>query len=273
MKEKLKYLPLVLKLFFLIFTGIVLYRNRGTLFRFCRYPFPFIMCPVCDYPCFFYRYQERIALGVIITGLVSGRIFCGMACPVGTVQDWLHSLKRWVFSANIFAFKGLTASLGKFPGTLESTLRFLKYPLLLLVFVYSLIRFAQAFDFVPDRLVVPAMILTLQVREAAGSGYINFWLFFLVIVFGLGLVLHRPWCKYLCPVGLLFATLNKISLLKIKLGEKAYAGRRKYLKDCTTGKPLSELEKGFASVECIRCYNCVLTCSEGAVKLKAGGRG
>ncbi|MCL0070924.1 hypothetical protein M1N44_04055 [Dehalococcoidia bacterium] len=84
--------------------------------------------------------------------------------------------------------------------------------------------------------------------------------------------LHR-FCRYpfpfiMCPYGLLFAFFNKTSFLKIKLGKKGCTGRTKCLENCTTGKPLSKLEKGFDSMECVRCYDCVLSCPEGAVKIK-----
>ncbi len=284
MKEKLKYLPLSIKLLFLAVIGIILYIERELLYRFCRYPFPFIMCPVCDYPCFFqtYRLQEKIGFGAIATGLVGGRVFCGVVCPVGAVQDWLHTLKRLifspfhflkrlVFSSNITVPKSLIANLRRLQGTFESSLRLLKYPLLLVVFVYSLIRFAMAFEFMPEWGLIPSMLLTVQVRELAGPGYINVWLIFLVVVF-LGLVLYRPWCKYLCPVGLVFALFNKISFLRIKLERSGCTGCLKCLKDCTVGVPLSKLERGFDSVECVRCYNCVLDCPEGVVKLKPRSR-
>jgi NAD-dependent dihydropyrimidine dehydrogenase PreA subunit len=52
------------------------------------------------------------------------------------------------------------------------------------------------------------------------------------------------------------------------LARKGCTGCRECLKDCTTGKPLSKLEKGFDSVECVRCYSCILACPEGTVKLK-----
>ncbi|MCL0083976.1 4Fe-4S binding protein [Dehalococcoidia bacterium] len=280
-KEKLKYVPLASKLLFLAIAGAIVYREREDLHRFCRYPFPFIMCPVCDYPCFFQTYglQLKIVLGAAVTGLVGGRVFCGGICPVGTLQDWLNSLKRLVlslfrslkrsvFSSNVSRSKGASVNWRRLQGTLERGLRLFKYPLLLLVFLYSLIRFAMAFDFMPEWGLIPAMRFTVEIRGLAGRGYMNFWLVFLVVAFGAGIILHRPWCKYLCPYGLLFAFFNKISFLKIKLGKKGCTGRTKCLENCTTGKPLSKLEKGFDSMECVRCYDCVLSCPEGAVKIK-----
>jgi len=288
MKEKLKYLPFALKLLFLAISGAIIYRDRENLYRFCRYPFPFIMCPVCDYPCFFqtYRLQLKIVLGAAATGLVGGRVFCGAVCPVGTIQDWLNSLKRLVFSpfrslkrlvflSNVSDSKDVTGNWKKLQGVLgkglwflDRGLRLLKYPLLLVVFVYSLIRFALFFDFMPEWGLLWSLLFTMEIRGIAGRGFTNFWWFFLVIAFGAGIILHRPWCKYLCPYGLVFAFFNKISFLRIKLEEKGYAGLTKCLKNCTTGKPPDKLEKGFSSVECVRCYDCVLSCPKQAVKIK-----
>ena len=281
-KEKLKYVPLASKLIFMVITGAVIYHDREALYRFCRYPFPFIVCPACDYPCFFqtYRLQLKIILGVTVTGLVGGRVFCGGVCPVGTLQDWLnslkrlvlssfHSLKRLVFPSTVSASKGSAARLRKLQRILDRRFRLVKYPLLALVLVYSLIRFAMAFDFMPEWGLIPAMRFTIEIRGLAGRGFMNFWLVFLVVAFGAGIISHRPWCKYLCPYGLVFAFFNKISFLKIKLEEKGCIGQTKCLENCTTGRPLDKLEEGFTSVECVRCYDCVLSSPEGAVKIKS----
>jgi polyferredoxin len=217
-------------------------------------------------------------MGAATSGLVGGRVFCGAVCPVGTVQDWLQSFKRRAFSSFHYlmrlvfrskgsASKGSAAKVGKSEGILGRGLRLLKYPLFLLVSLYALIRFALAYDFMPDWGLIPALNFTMEVRRIAGPEYIYFWLFFLGIVLGVGLIWHRPWCKNLCPAGLLFAVFNKISFLRIKLARKGCTGYREYLKDCTTGKPLSKLEKGFSSIECVRCYRCVLACPEGEVKI------
>lgn len=296
MKEKLKYAPLALKLLFLAIISAIIYRDRDNLYRFCRYPFPFIMCPICDYPCFFqtYRLQLKTGIGVAVTGLVGGRLFCGVVCPVGTIQDWLsslrrlalsllHSLKRLFFPPNASAPKHTTVNrrrLHKALGrvwwlvskgwwVLDRGLRLLKYPLLLVVFAYSLVRFLMFFDLMPDWGFIPALQFTMEVRRRAGRGFEDLWFAFLVTSFGAGIILHRPWCKYLCPFGLLFAFLNKISFLRIKLEEQDDERWPKCLKNCTTGKPIDKLEKGFASVECVRCYDCVLSCPKGAVKVKS----
>jgi len=151
---------------------------------------------------------------------------------------------------------------------LDRGLRLLKYPLLLVVLVYSLIRFSMAFDFMPEWGLIPAMRFTMEIRGLAGRGYMNFWLVFLVVVFAAGIISHRSWCKYLCPYGLFFAIFNKISFLKIRLEEKSYMGQSKCLDNCTIAKPIDDLEKGFTSVECVRCYDCVLSCPQDTVKIK-----
>jgi polyferredoxin len=215
-----------------------------------------------------------------MSGLVVGRVFCGFVCPVGTIQDWLQSFKRRAFSAFRYlirrgfpskgsAPKGSAAKVGKSQeGILGRGLRFLKYPFLLLVVLYALARYALEFDFMPDWGLVPALTFTLELSRLAGPGHIYFVLLFpLAIAFGVGLFWHRPWCKYLCPFGLLFAVFNKISFLRIKVARKGCTGCRECLKDCTTGQPLSKLEKGFDSIECVRGYSCVLTCPEGEVKI------
>lgn len=258
MRKKLNHIFIGVKIFFLAVFGFMLYRYQETLPRFCRYPFPFILCPACDYPCFFKIYQSKIGLGIFLTGLISGRIFCGSACPVGSTQDGLYFLKSRLLPNINFNWE-----------TVDHVLRILKYPLLLLVLLYSLIRFALAFEFMPSWGIVPAMHITLNVRQIAGREYINFWLIFLISAFVAGIVIHRAWCKYLCPAGLIFAMFNKLSLIKIRFEQKLHSRCSDFSKSCTTGKPRSMLQDGLSSLECIRCYKCVAACPKDALYIKS----
>lgn len=260
LKRILKYLLISTQLFFLVAVGFALYHYRELLPRLCRYPFPFILCPVCDYPCFFKDYQLKTGLGILLSGIVSGRLFCGTACPVGSVQDGIYLARTRLFSKiKHYKLFNFNSSSSKEQWTiLDRSLRILKYPVLFIVATYILIRFACAFDIIPVWAIVPAAMFTLEIRELAGEGSINLWLIFLISVFVIAIFVHRSWCKYLCPFGLMIAIFNKLSLLRVKFGRKLHLKKGTgFVKTCTTGKSLSDLEKSFDSAECVRCYRCV----------------
>ncbi len=299
MKGKFYKIIVGVQIFFLVLFGIILYKERDSLQRFCRYPFPFVLCPICDYPCFFRPYQWKVALGVLLTGIVSGRAFCGIACPVGTIQDGIWNLKSKVASKLRLQDK-----------TVDMVLRAGKYIILVMAIIFSGTRFALAYEIMPDWLMIPALRSMLAIGQIAGIDYINFWVIFLLFTFVIAIIVHRAWCKYLCPMGLLFGVFNKISYFKLRIPMNALTGiideknsvelvgaknslvkkekrkcydcRKQYSKKkdistfkcsdfmdvCTTGKPLSKLNEGYTSVECTRCLKCITTCSKNAIYFK-----
>lgn len=286
MKGRTHKVVIAVQIFFLAVFGIVLYKERDSLSRFCRYPFPFILCPVCDYPCFFKPYQWKVALGVVITGIAGGRVFCGTACPVGTVQDSIWGIKSKITRVSMLKQEHV-----------DLILRGIKYIMLVLAVTFSAVKFALAYDVMPRWLLVPALRINLLISQFAGSGYINFWILFIVFTLFLSIVVHRAWCKYICPMGILFAGFNKISLVKFKfnrstrdnrINEQKKCGecRSSYAKSkdistfkcsdfmnvCTTGKPLSKLDEGFASLECTRCFKCITACPKNELYLRVVGK-
>ena len=273
---------------FLIIALSILYSGRNTFDRFCRYPIPFILCSICDYPCFFKQYQEPLAIGVVLAGIFKGRIFCGMACPVGTAQDIIYMPASKIYKKtnlygkinklyrqNILNKINKHNLINKFNirikfnliKKIDQALRFLKYPILIISLAFSAITFARVYDVMPDALLIHALRFTIDVRYFAGRGFENTWHIFLMFAFVGGLFIHRAWCKYLCPAGLLFALTNKLSLFKIKVDRKGCTGCKDCLDGCTTGYPYSKLEKGYNSLECVRCDRCIIQCKPNVVNM------
>jgi polyferredoxin len=261
-----KYTPYVIKGFFLIITLSILYHGRHLLYRFCKFPIPFILCPVCDYPCFFRQYQTPLIVGIVGASIVKGRVFCGMACPVGTVQDIIYIPSSKIYNKiNINKFIGpVNLNIVK---SIDKGLRLLKYPILSISLIFSAITFARVYNTMPDFLYVHALRFVLAVRNFAGHGHENIWYVFLLSAFVIGIFLHRAWCKYLCPVGLIFALTNKLSIFKIKFDRKGCNGCKNCLDGCTTGYQVSKLEKGYDSLECVRCDRCITQCQQNVVNL------
>lgn len=171
---------------------------------------------------------------ITLVGALCGRFVCGWLCPFGLVQELLHKIP---FPKKIHAFRA------------DKPLRYLKY-IILLVFVVLLPLFAV--DIIGQgepwfckwicpagtlQAGIPLVLLNQGLR--ASIGFLYTWkLAILAAIVLLSLLIYRPFCKYLCPLGAMYALFNPVSLFRVK-GDAACT-------DCKMGcKPNDR--------ECIRC--------------------
>jgi len=273
-----KYIYYTVKGFFLIIALLILYGGQNTFYRFCRYPIPFVLCPICDYPCFFKQYQAPLIFSILGAGIFKGRVFCGMACPIGAAQDIIYIPASTIYKKTNINNRVIN-NINKFVKShlkieqvnlniitlIDKRLRLLKYPILAISLLFSVITIMRFYDVMPNLLLAHAIRFVMFVKDFAGHDYKNTWYIFLLFTFIFGIFIHRAWCKYLCPVGLLFALTNKLSIFKIKVDKKECTGCKDCLDGCTTGYPVSKLEKGYNSLECVRCDRCIIQCKPNIV--------
>ena len=143
----------------------------------------------------------------LLFSLFVGRAFCSSICPLGALQD-------------LFAIKPIQV-----PAWLERSLRILPYAYLglALLFVatgsgFIICRFDPFVGFF---------------RRSASFEMVLFGLIFL----GLGTVIARPYCRFLCPYGLILSWLSRISYKNVTITPK----------------------------ECIQCRLCEQACPFGAI--------
>ena len=198
---------------------------------------------------------------LIFIGALCGRFVCGWLCPFGLVQDLLHKIP---FQKKITTFKG------------DRLLRWLKYAVLL-VFVIILPLFALD-DYgtstpwfckyiCPSGMLfggIPLTAVNEGIRETAGFLFAYKGVILAVNVI-LSILIYRPFCKYICPLGAIYALFNKISVLRIRNDEEKCIGCKKCEKACKMNiNVLSDLN----SPECIRCGLCVRSCPTESLTMK-----
>ncbi len=80
----------------------------------------------------------------------------------------------------------------------------------------------------------------------------------LLIVVG-SLFVERMFCRYLCPLGAVFALVSKFRLFKIRKPREKCGACRACTKRCPMGIPLYRTNV-ITSAECIDCMSCVEIC-------------
>ena len=202
---------------------------------------------------------------LMVVGGLGGRLVCGFLCPFGWFQDLLHRIP--------FPKKFSTRRL--------RPLTWLKYGVLV-VFVFLLpnlmVNVLGMGDPTFCKYLCPQGILEGALPLAAVSentraalGALFQWKFALLLaVVLLSVIVSRPFCKYLCPLGAIYALFNKFSLYRLRFlpEECVHCGK------CVTICPMDcDPTRDPNSPECIRCGECVAVCPTRALQKPKIGAG
>lgn len=198
-------------------------------------------------------------LGLLtLFGVALGRVVCGLLCPFGLVQDLLHKIPLPKI---------------KVPKRIDRPARYLKYGVLL-VLVIGLPAFAVTKSGVrmpyfckylcPAGTLeggIPLMIADPALRELAGLLF-SWKVLVLAVILAASMVIHRPFCRYLCPLGAFYALFNRFSFFQMSVDRDSCVG----CGICERVCPMEvEAAENINSPECIRCGKCRTECPVGAI--------
>lgn len=194
----------------------------------------------------------------LLIGALLGRFVCGWLCPFGLVQDLLYKIP---IGRKITVVKG------------DRILRLLKY-VILLVFVILLPMFVL--DFVgqgdpwfckwicPSGTLLagwPLVLLNGGIRQTIG--FLFAWKnLILITLIVLSMIVYRPFCRYLCPLGAIYGFFNPISLYRYRVDRKKCTNCHDCQSACKLNICVSERPN---SAECIRCGDCISACKTKAL--------
>ena len=204
------------------------------------------------------RFPYYVVGLLLFFGALLGRAVCGFLCPFGLLQDLLHRIP--------FPRK----KLGAFPG--DRALRRLKYAVLA-VLVVGLP--ALVLDWTPAfcKYLCPAGTLGGGIPLALLHGealHLELGRLFYgklgiaAVILIASLLICRPFCKYLCPLGAIYGLMNRFALLRLRLDPQRCTGCGACARVC----PMQvDPVKTPDSAECIRCGACTRACSASALRL------
>lgn len=205
-----------------------------------------------------YKFTFYLTGFFIFIGAFMGRFVCGWLCPFGLMQDLLNKIP---FKKKIQTVPG------------DKLLRKIKY-LILLVFVILLPLFCV--DILGQgtpyfcKWICPAGTLEggipLVLLNDTFQGIIG-WLYtwkmsILLVLLCLSIIIYRPFCKYICPLGAIYSVFNPIALVRYKLNEEACV-------HCGTCEKVCPMQvnpvENVNALECIRCGKCAHVCPTDAI--------
>lgn len=205
-----------------------------------------------------FKFAFYVAGFLMFVGALMGRFVCGWLCPFGLIQDLLNKIP---FPKKIGMFKG------------DKLLRKLKYVifavfviLLPLVLVDVLGQGAPYFC----KLICPAgtleggvplVLMNKSMQSALGVLYAwkNALLFITVT---LSILIYRPFCKYICPLGAVYSVFNPVSVFRYRVDKEKCTNCGACAKAC---KMQVDPVKNANHPECIRCGACKNACPVKAI--------
>ncbi len=195
---------------------------------------------------------------ILLFGALFGRLICGFLCPFGFVQDLLHKIP---------------SPKPRLPHRLDKTLRYGKYVTLAMVLFLPVIL-TDAFGLGTPffcKYICPAGILEGGIPLAIGNeavrgalGFLFSWkMAILILIIAASVLISRPFCKYLCPLGAIYGLMNRFSLYQMYVNKNAcvHCGR------CKQACPMGvDITKNSCDSECIRCGECKEACPVSAIE-------
>jgi polyferredoxin len=194
----------------------------------------------------------------LLVGGALGRFVCGFLCPFGLVQEALHRIP-------------FVKKIGTFPA--DRHLRYIKYVVLAVLVVLLPMTVVNAAGggepwfctwLCPAGTLeggIPLLAASPVLRGAAGALFA--WkaaVLAATILFSI--MMYRPFCRYLCPLGAIYALFNKYALLRYAVDESACTG----CGDCARACPMHLDPKADPNhAECVRCGRCKTCCPPGAI--------
>lgn len=248
---KLRNVVLAIKVISLTVIGLIIVIGSlglsatGALWA-CPFPVPFIMCSVCPVYCIFGQTRQWLFYGILASGLVAGRAFCGAFCPLGIAQELVFKIP--VLKLTI-------------PQIIDRALRYAKYVLALLV-VGVVIEATGVWTGLP--LVGKVWsFLTMHTDGMRIARLVSIPILLVIAVFVI-----RAWCKYLCPLGTWISPFNRFSLVGLKRASGKCVTCGVCDRKCSRPSASDGDEDVWNSVECVRCLQCYTECQGKAFQFK-----
>ena len=195
-----------------------------------------------------FRFSYYVTGILILLGVLLGRFICGFLCPFGWLQDLLHKIPSPKLSTRRL-----------------KPLRYIKYAVLLIMVVLLpavIVNTSGMGDpffckyLCPQGVLEGAIPLSLTnagIRAALGKLFSWKFCILLAVVVG-SVVFYRPFCKWLCPLGAVYALMNHVSLFQMRVDRDTCVS----CGACARACPMDvDITKTPNHAECIRCGKCI----------------
>lgn len=182
------------------------------------------------------RRQLVVPVAVILAVLllavwVSNKSICGWACQLGLLQDTLYRVKLPKWQPAFWLANGvrILALLGLVGGLIIAGLDWIG-------------------------VIDPFQLFSFNVTWAIAV--------FAIAILVASLFIYRPWCRFLCPFGLVGWLVEQVSLLRPRINRDACKRCQLCVKACPSGAMADFYTDAKIHADCFACGACIAACPQ-----------
>ena len=180
---------------------------------------------------------------VMLLTIVMGRWFCGWLCAFGAYNDLVYFISKKLFKTKF-----------KVDEKVDSILKYAKYVILVFIIIISWTMGSSILESTSPWDVFGQITDISNVFSSLLIGLI------LLILITIGAAfIERFFCRYLCPLGAIFAIISKIGIVKINKPKNDCGKCRACTVNCSMGLNLYKVN-GARGGDCINCLKCTEVC-------------
>ncbi|MHC4645198.1 MAG: 4Fe-4S binding protein [Planctomycetota bacterium] len=205
------------------------------------------------------------AVATIILTIMLGRFFCSWVCPFGSLHHFVgflgHRKKTTAQKIQLNRYRKAQCTkyfvlvfflaMAAFPSIAATLQTGLLDPIPLVTRSFNLV-------------IVPIIDRAANIVSVTSRFYEGAWLIFTMFVTALllNLVVPRFYCRFICPLGALFAVINRFAIWRIGKNQSECINCRLCEKSCEGGcEPAGNIRIS----ECVLCFNCREDCRHGLI--------
>ena len=208
-----------------------------------------------------FRIPMIVMFGMILfLTLIGPKLFCGWICPIGALQElialWSDKLK---IKRKEFSF------------SLAYKTRALIFILFIFLSATAVIHVVVKGQVIPSSLydyINPFHGFEFGIKKTLLDNLIHYVPFLLTIV--LAFKYYRPFCHFVCPIGMITHIMEPVGLFRIGLNRKSCTDCQICVKVSPCKAVDDILKESQLRPDCYACNICIDSCPEKALKVSTG---